>query len=74
MLIIEKSLTDEKRARRDAEMKVIDSRAPEAPGSRDAHRNTQSNGFPLNGNQEDLNWMQNQLASMNKRVNSTLQR
>lgn len=74
MLIIEKSLTDEKRLRRDTERKLLDSGAPDGARMRDSHRNDLSNGYPLSGNQEDLNMMQNQLASMNQRVMQTLNR
>ena len=74
ILVIQKSLTDEKSLRREAERKLMDRSAPSGANASDYQRGDRSNGYPLNGNSEDLVMMQNQLASMNQRVLNSLQR
>lgn len=74
MLVIEKSFTDEKRLRREAERKLLDRGAPDGAIASDYQRGDRTNGYPLSGNSEDLAMMQNQLASMNQRVMNSLQR
>ena len=72
LLIIEKALIDEKRARMEAERKLMASNPPMGP-EQDYQQENNSNGagYILNGsasNSNDLAWVQSQLASVQKRV------
>lgn len=83
LLIIEKALIDEKRARMEAERKLMSSMPPMGPTNEPQDTNngggysaeSNGNGYILNGsasNSNDLAWVQSQLASVQKRVQHSL--